>query len=162
MSHTIMRVGRVCLCEWTGAVTVTTVVALLSQVKHVQERERDPLLLILSLDEAATRSVAYGSSSFLGALPALWSHCQGIVVACPAQRSLRHQLRQGLCGPASSPLALASTPLCFYESLDGALRHALEISPHDVLEVQRLRLRRGTWPVCETGIGGPVLGFRGR
>lgn len=155
MSQPITMVGRVCLCEWTGPVAATLVVALLSQVKCVQERERHLLVLVLCLDESAARSVVHGSSSFLGALPALWSHCQEVVIACPAERSLRHQLRQGLCGPASTPLALVSTPLHFYEALEGALRHAQELSPHDVLELQRLRLRSGTWPARDTGIGGP-------
>lgn len=151
MSQPITTVGRVCLCEWTGPVTATRVVTLLSQVKYVQER--DLLVLVLSLDEIATRSIVYGSSSFLGALPALWSHCQEVVIACPAERSLLHQLRQGLCGPASTPLALVSTPLHFHDALEGALRHAQELSPHDVLELQRLRLKSGTWPLLEAEFG---------
>lgn len=103
--------------------------------------------------EIAARSIVYGSSSFLGALPAPWSHCQEVVIACPVERSLLHQLRQGLCGPASTPLALVSTTLYLHEDLEGALRHAQELSPHDVLELQRLRLKSGTWPVREEEIG---------
>ena len=44
-------------------------------------------------------------------------------------------------------IARLSKPLGFFELLDDAFEHAQGVFPHDVLELQRQRLRSGTWVV---------------
>lgn len=149
MEASISTVGRVCLCEWSGPVTVTMVVALLSRLKQVAENHGGAVVLILHLHASSAKSIMKRSSTFLDVLPALWAYCQEVVIACQGQEGILDQLRRCLCGSASTPIATLAKPLCFFELLDDAFTHAQGVFPHDVLELQRQRLRSGTWTLCD-------------
>ncbi|HMA95522.1 MAG TPA: hypothetical protein VKP30_22690 [Polyangiaceae bacterium] len=149
MSLPIASVGRVCLCEWSGPVTVSMVIGLLAELKRLQERENGKVLLVLHLRDNSARSILHQSSTFSDVLPALWACCQEIAVACRAEGALLTHLRRALCGSASIPVTGAIRSLNFFELLDEALDHAKGVFPHDVLEMQRRRLRSGSWPIYE-------------
>lgn len=150
MSLPITSVGRVCLCEWSGPVTVSMVLGLLAELKRLQDRENGRLLLVLHLRDNSARSILHQSSTFSDVLPALWACCQEIAVACRAEGAVLTHLRRALCGSASIPITGAVRSLSFFERLDEAFDHCKDVFPHDVLEMQRRRLRSGSWPIGET------------
>lgn len=145
----IPTAGHVCLCEWSGPVTVAMVVALLSQLKQVQG-DLDALVLILNIRESSAKSIMHRSSTFIYVLPALWAYCQEIVIACQGENALLDQVRRHLCGSTSTPEATLARPLSFFELLDDAFSHVEGVYPHDVLELRRQRLRSGTWLTAST------------
>lgn len=148
MNTSIATVGRVCLCEWTGPVTVTMVASLLSSLKRAVQTHGGSFILILHLHASSAMSIMNRSSTFLDVLPALWAYCQEVVIVCQGQEGVLEQLRRCLCGSASTPIATLAKPLCFFELLDDAFAHAQGVFPHDVLELRRQRLRSGTWTLC--------------
>ncbi|MGE5784281.1 MAG: hypothetical protein ACM3ZE_06805 [Myxococcales bacterium] len=150
MSLPITSVGGVCLCEWSGPVTVSMVIGLLAELKRIQERENGKLLLVLHLRDNSARSILHQSSTFSDALPALWACCREIAVACRAEGTVLTHLRRALCGSASMPIGALARPLNFFELLEEAFDRSKDVFPHEVLEMQRRRLRSGTWPICET------------
>jgi len=125
------------------------VVALLSQVKHAQKREQATVLLILALHDSSARNITLHSSSFADVLPALWAYCFEIAIACNGEEGLVDQLKRTLCTSLASPGISLVRPLRFFENLDEAIDHAKNTLPHDVLEMQRRRLRSGSWPIYE-------------
>ena len=153
MTTSIATVGRVCLCEWSGPVTVTMVVALLSRLRRSERCASDKLVLVLCMRDTSARSIMQRSSTFLDVLPALWAYCQEVIIACQGEEGVLDQLRRALCGSSSLPVATLARPLSFFELLDDAFAHAQGLFPHDVLELRRRRLRSGTWAVVEEQAG---------
>ena len=149
MTTSIAMVGRVCLCEWAGPVTVTMIVSLLSNLKQVEDRHDEPAVLILNMRPSSARSIMKRSSTFLDVMPALWAYCREVVIVCQGEECVLEQLRRYLCGSASTPIAAPARSLSFFELLDDAFTHAQGVFPHDVLELRRQRLRSGTWSVAE-------------
>jgi hypothetical protein len=143
MSQPISAAGRVCICEWSGPVTVTMVVSLLSHLKRMRETQDRPLLLVLNLREASASSIVRSPNPFQNALPALWAFCQEIVIANEGGQAMISQLRRALCGSSTTPAALLARPICFFEAVDEAFGHAQGVFPHDVLELQRQRILGG-------------------
>jgi hypothetical protein len=141
----VSTAGRVCLCEWSGPVTVTMVVSLLSQLQQLSAPHRGTAVLILHVAAPSARSIMRRSSTFLDVMPTLWAYCQEIIVACPGESRTLDQLRRALCGSASMPIAGAVRPFTFFEHLDDALTYAQDDAPHEILELRRQRLRSGTW-----------------
>ena len=80
MNTPISSVGRVCLCELSGPVTVTMIVALLSNLKRVREAEDGPVLLLLHASAVSARSMALPTCSFLNGLPAILASYQEILI----------------------------------------------------------------------------------
>ncbi|HMA94220.1 MAG TPA: hypothetical protein VKP30_16125, partial [Polyangiaceae bacterium] len=76
--------------------------------------------------------------------------CQEIAVACRAEGAVLTHLRRALRGSASMPIGAGTRSLNFFELLDEAFDHSKDVFPHAVLEMQRRRLRSGSWPICET------------
>ncbi|HMA96464.1 MAG TPA: hypothetical protein VKP30_27450 [Polyangiaceae bacterium] len=150
MSLPITSVGRVCLCEWSGPVTVSMVIGLLAELKRLRERENGKLLLVLHLRENSARTILHQSSTFSDVLPALWTCCQEVAVACRAEGMVLTHLRRALCGSASMQITALARPLNFFELLDEAFDRGKDVFPHDVLEMQRRRLRSGSWPIYQT------------
>src|SRR5512133_2017023 len=150
MSLPITSVGRVCLCEWSGPVTVSMVIGLLAELKRLQVRETGRVLLVLHLRDNSARSILHQSSTFSDVLPALWACCQEIAVACRAEGAVLTHLRRALRGSASMPIGAGTRSLNFFELLDEAFDHSKDVFPHAVLDMQRRRLRSGSWPICET------------
>ncbi len=74
MNASISTSGRVCLCEWSGPVTVTMVVPLLSHLKQV-ESVVGAVVLILNIRPSSAISIMSRSSTFLDVLPVLWAYC---------------------------------------------------------------------------------------
>lgn len=157
MTTSIATVGRICLCEWAGPVTVTMVVSLLSNLKQVEDCHGKPVVLILHLSPSSAKSIMKRSSTFLDVIPALWAYCREVVIACQGEDGILEQLRRCLCGSASTPLASLARPLGFFELLDDAFTHAQGAFPHDVLELRRQRIRSGTWST-ERGTDGKAAG----
>lgn len=146
MNASISASGRVCLCEWSGPVTVTMMVSLLSHLKQ-GERNHEALALIFAIHPTSAKSIMSRSSTFVDVMPALWAYCQEVVIACQGESGILDQLRRHLCGSTSTPVATLARPLSFFELLDDAFKHAEGVFPHDVLELRRQRLRSGTWAV---------------
>jgi len=121
------------------------VIGLLAELKRLQEREKGKLLLVLHLRENSARSILHQSSTFSDVLPALWACCQEIAVACRAEGAVLTHLRRALCGSSSMPITAVARPLNFFELLDEAFDHSKDVFPHDVLEMQRRRLRTSAW-----------------
>lgn len=149
MNTSIATVGRVCLCEWSGPVTVTMMVSLLSHLKQTEKNHGESVVLILHLHESSAKAIMKRSSSFLDVLPALWAYCQEVVIACQGESGILDRLRRHLCGSVSTPVATLARPLSFFELLDDALEHVQGVHPHDVLELRRRKLRSGTWKLRE-------------
>lgn len=153
MNASISSSGRVCLCEWSGPVTVTMAASLFARLKQAHGSEVGAILLILHLRPASARSVLQRAHRLIEITPALWAHCQEIAIACEGEQRLLDQLRRCLCGSASLRGSQLARPLSFFELLDDAFTHAQGLFPHDVLELRRQRLRSGTW---STSIDGDV------
>lgn len=145
MSSAISASGRVCLCEWSGPITVAMVVSLLGFLKSAEAKQRSRLLLIVTMRPSSAASVLKRSTSFVDALPALWAYCQEIAIVCQGEDGLLQQLRRTLCGSVSTPVATLAKPLNFFELLDDAFTHAQGVVPHDVLELRKQRIHSGTW-----------------
>lgn len=148
MSPSITISGRVCLCEWSGPVTITMVVSLLSQLKHAQEVQGEGSVLILNLSPSSAKDITKRSTVFIDVLPALLAYCQEVVMACEGESGLLEQLRRCLCCSATTPLVTFLRPLIFFELLDDAFTHAQGLFPHDVLELRRQRIRSGVWAMA--------------
>ncbi|HMA95530.1 MAG TPA: hypothetical protein VKP30_22730 [Polyangiaceae bacterium] len=142
--------SHVCLCEWSGPVTVTMVVALLSQLKQAEEGCGAASVLILTVGPSSAKSIVHRSSTFVDVLPALWAYCQEIVIACQDEHGMLDQLRRCLCGSSSTLIATLARPLTFFELVDSAFTYVEGVYPHDMLELKRRRLRSGSWPIYET------------
>lgn len=149
MTTSIATVGRVCLCEWAGPVTVTMVVSLLSNLKQETTCHGEPVVLMLHLRPSSAKSIMKRSSTFLDVMPALWAYCREVVIVCQGEDGTLEQLRRSLCGSASTPIASLARPLSFFELLDEGFSHAQGVFPHDVLEMRRQRIRSGTWSVAD-------------
>lgn len=143
MNTSTSTVGKVCLCEWSGPVTVTMVVSLLSELKLLEAKQKGSLALILRVNGVAARSISQRSSAFPDVFPALWTYCREIVMVCEDSEGSVEQLRRTLCGSASTPVASLARPLVFFELFEDALNHVQGVHPHDVLEMRRTRLRNG-------------------
>lgn len=150
MNQSIAIAGRVCLCEWSGPVSVAMVVSLLSQLKRVRQGHGGACILILHMHPSSATSIMKCSSTFLDVMPALWSHCQEIIVVCQGETGILDQLRRTLCGSTSTPISMLARPLGFFELLDEAFAHVQGVYPHDALEIRRRRLRSGTWAQNES------------
>lgn len=150
MSSAISASGRVCLCEWSGPVAVTMVASLLGYLKSAQADKGGPLLLVLNMHPNSAMSVMKRSSAFVDVLPALWTHCQEIVIVCQGQDGILEQLRRTLCGSMSTPVASLARPLIFFDLIDDAMTHAQGLFPHDILELRKRRLRTVTSPLLDS------------
>jgi hypothetical protein len=150
MNEPISTAGRVCLCEWSGPVSVTMVVSLLSTLKQLDATHQEPNVLILLLKPSSAKSIIKSACSFVDALPALCACCQEITVVCKDDAGTLVQLRRALCGSQAIPLGMVSRQLGFFELLDDAFTYVQESFPHDVLELRRRRIRSGAWGECET------------
>lgn len=147
MSACISSSGRVCLCEYRGPVDSAMVVSLLSHLKRAREVESECVLLVLELDLAATRSIARGVGPFLGALPVLRDCCLEVVVATETSSVVARQLKRMLeAGSDPCSCQSAKMPRC-YESLDEAFTYIRPLFPHNVLELERRRLRGRALPL---------------
>jgi hypothetical protein len=135
--------GRVLLAEWSGPVSVAMTVSLHSQLRQISSDQNGKVILILCVNTAAAQSLMTRSSTFLDIIPALWVYCTEIVFACDGENGTIDQLRRSLCGSASTPVSSLAKPMSFFELLDEAFAHVQGVSPHDVLELRRQRLRSG-------------------
>lgn len=143
MNTSISTSGRVCLCEWSGPVSFTMVVSLLSHLKQTKKRYGEGVILILHLRPPSALSILKRSSTFVDVMPALWAYCQEVVFVCQGERGLLDQLRRSLCGSVSTPVAALAHPFSFFELLDEAFKHVQGVFPHDILEMRRQRIRSG-------------------
>ena len=150
MNTSIATSGQVCLCEWSGPVTVTMVVSLLSQLKQTEQSRGAGLVLIMHLRPSSAKSLMQRSSTFVDVLPALWAYCQEIVFTCQGEDGLLDQLRRTLCGSVTTPIARLAHSLSFFELLDDAFKHAQGVFPHDVLELRKQRIHSGTWRLTDS------------
>jgi hypothetical protein len=125
------------------------VVSLLSLLKQLEESRGGPSILILHLKASSAVSIMKRSSTFQDVMPALWAYSQEVMMVCHDDAGTLGQLRRALCGSQSAPMGSLTRPLSFFSLLDDAFTHAQETFPHDVLELRRLRLRSGAWPLAE-------------
>ncbi|MGC4070831.1 MAG: hypothetical protein QM784_40380 [Polyangiaceae bacterium] len=135
--------GRVCFCEWSGPVTVTMLVLLLSELRHMPGQDDCTRLLILNLRPSSANNIVKSSSSFPDVMPQIWSYCREVIFVCEGESGVSDQLRRALCGSASTPVASLARPMSFFESLEEAFGHAEGVCPFDILELRRARLLRG-------------------
>jgi hypothetical protein len=141
--------GRVCLCEWSGPVSVSMMVSLLGYLKQAHHERSAALVLVLHLRPSSAKSIMTTSSSFTDVMPALWAYCKEVVIACQGETGLLDQLRRTLCGSVSAPIATLPHPVNFFELIDDAFTHVQELFPHNVLELRRQRIRSGTWSLSD-------------
>ncbi|HEY5957607.1 MAG TPA: hypothetical protein VIV60_13670 [Polyangiaceae bacterium] len=120
-------------------------VSLISHLREVEAAGKDEALLVLSLGFPAAKSIVQRSCTLQDALPAIWAHCQEMVIASEGEPRTLNQLRRCLRGPRSIPIASALKPLSVFALLDDALAFLERRCPHDVLELRRQRLRSGSW-----------------
>jgi len=150
MNSAISASGRVCLCEWSGPITVAMVVSLLGFLKSAEANQRNSLLLIINMHPTSAASVLKRSNSFVDVLPALWADCQEITIVCQGEAGLLEQLRRTLCGSVTTPVTTLARPLNFFELLDDAFTHAQSVVPYDVLELRKQRIYSGTWRLTDS------------
>jgi hypothetical protein len=120
-------------------------VSLLGHLKSVEPDQGGSLLLIINMQPVSAASIMKRTSAFVDVLPALWAHCQEVIVVCQGRDGILDQLRRMLCGSVSTPISSLAKPLNFFELLDDAFTHAQGVLPHDVLALRRQRIRSGTW-----------------
>ncbi|MGC4069467.1 MAG: hypothetical protein QM784_33405 [Polyangiaceae bacterium] len=145
MNGSVQIVGRVCLCEWEGAVSASTVATLLSQLREVDEFEGEPCILIINVSLSSAKSIATRASTFQDVMPALWAHCQEILVAFEGPASALGQLCRALSKPSATRDAATAHSLRFFTLLDEAFSHTQASFPHEALELRRRRIRSGAW-----------------
>jgi hypothetical protein len=148
MNQPISNAGRVCLCEWSGPVTVAMMVTLLSHVKRLRVTENEPLLLILKATAPAARSMYRHSSPFLGGLPAVLGCCQEIALVCDNPGIVRN-LGFAVHDALSTSVPSAQKSVIYLGLLDDAFTYAQNTFPHEVLELRRRRIRSGTWSTLD-------------
>jgi hypothetical protein len=144
MNLPISNAGRVCLCEWSGPVTVTMMVLLLSHLKRLRVTENGPLLGILYVQLPAARSMTRHTSPFLNGLPAILGCCQEVAIVCDdvdTVNALSHAVHDALASSVPS----AQKSIVYLGQLDDAFTYLQNIFPHEVLELRRRRIRSGTW-----------------
>ena len=149
MCAAISTSGRVCLCEWTGPVTVTMMVALLSVVRRLRATEEKPLLLLLRVNVPAAKSLAHNGSSFLSILPALFDFCHEVAIICDDNEAIG-AIRRVLTAAGTPLLPALHKPVGFFDLLDEAFTYNLDSFPHEILELPRRRIRSGAWLTAET------------
>lgn len=143
MNHPISTVGRVCLCEWSGPVTVTMIVSLLSRLKRIRETADSSVLLILHASPVSSKSMSRSSSPFLNGLPAVMASCHEVLVV--TDDNSIEPLRKATLDALVSSSSQNNKQVHFFALLDGAFMHAQSTFPHEVLELRRQRIRSGTW-----------------
>lgn len=149
MNHPTSTVGRVCLCEWAGPVSVAMIVGLLSHLKRTRDAEGASLLLIIHASAASLRCMARPSSPFLSGLPALMGSCHELMVVSSDNALPDLAREQHVVMP---PHYQSSKRVLFYALLDDAFKEAQESFPHEVLELRRQRIRSGAWLPAATNL----------
>jgi hypothetical protein len=150
MNEAISTAGRVCLCEWSGPVSVTMVVSLLSTLKQLANTKGGSLVLLLYLDPLSAKGITKSARAFIDVFPALSAYCQEVVLVCHDDAGTLGQLRRALCGSQAAYLGAPSRPLSFFGLLDDAFTHVQHVFPHDALELRRRRLRNSAYPTTTT------------
>ena len=149
MSATISTSGRVCLSEWTGPVTVTMMVALLSVVRRLRATEERPLLLLLRVNVPAAKvwhAMEVRSSRY-------FQHFLGFATKSRSFVTIKRHFGaiRRVVTDAGVPLTRAlNKPVSFFDLLDEAFKYSLDAFPHEILELRRRRIRSGAWPTAET------------
>jgi hypothetical protein len=132
--------GRACLIEWETSLAVSDIVSLLGHVKAAAATARARVILIVAVRKDVPRPGGYVVRCLEATLPAILDGCQELVVALEGNESDRASLRGAFQTRHSG--ATMRTPTRLFDTLGAAFGHAQSASPHDVLELQRLVMRR--------------------
>jgi hypothetical protein len=143
MSISISISGRVCLCEWSGPVTVAMIISLLSRLKKARESQGAPLLLVLNVNPSAARSLLRSPCAFLNTLPAIMDGCYEILVASDEDNA--YPLGKSIRATLALSTAKRTKSVQSFALLDDALIRAQTTLPHEVIELRCQRIRSGVW-----------------
>ena len=134
--------GRLCYCEWSGAVSVDMVASLLTLLKRAHEREQIALVLLVRLDAAAARTIIRPTCPFLDVLPFIGATCEELVIAADAAEGAVAQLRRALCGSAATPISPGSRHIHLTATLEHAFQLLERFAALDALDLQIRMTRR--------------------
>ena len=158
MNQPISNAGRVCLCEWSGPVTVAMMVLLLSHLRRFRATENSRLLLILKVTAPSAKSMAQNVNPFLDGLPAILACCQEVALVCDDLDTVS-TLRQAVHDALKTSVPAAQKSVVYLGLLDDAFMYVQNAFPHEVLELRRRRIRSGTWSNADTFSDVPSQGL---
>jgi hypothetical protein len=143
MSFEFSTAGCACLAEWHEPIAVSDIFTLLIALRRGAFEPADRPLLIIRVTSAAPATPPHVLSSLAEALPVLLDSCDELLVAIEGESRDRADLRATF---ESSRRSAAHASTRFFNTLSDALTHAQRSAPHDILDLQRLVLRRSVPP----------------
>ena len=132
--------GRACLVDWETSLAVADILSLLANLKATSAAAGTRVILIVAVRKDVPALGNYLVRCLEATLPALLDGCQELVVALEGSENDRASLRAAL--QTRHPGATMRTPTRLFDTLSAAFGHAQSAAPHDVLELQRLVMRR--------------------
>jgi len=132
--------GRACLVDWETSLAVADILSLLANLKATSAAAGTRVILIVAVRKDVPELGNHLVRCLKATLPAILDGCQELVVALEGSENDRASLRAVL--QTRQPGATMRTPTRLFDTLSAAFGHAQGAAPHDVLELQRLVMRR--------------------
>ena len=139
--------GRACLAEWDRSLAVSDILSLLRDLKAALAVAGNRVILIVVVRQDVPAPGNYLVRCLEATLPAILDGCQELIVAIEGNRSDRASLRAAF--QARRAGVTMRTPTRLFDTLNAAFGHAQGAAPHDVLELQRLVMRRSFPPTSQ-------------
>ena len=139
MPHVFLRSGRACLARTERALELNDVYALLEHVSRARQEVGQPLVLFWAFTITTKAPTPGVREALLGALPAVLSCVEELIVAIETTEAVRSALRAVFLEPAAS--GHNRNPIRLSKTLDQAFGYARELAPHDVIGLQQLALK---------------------